>query len=318
MFSIFSVHDWIKLNKDWLTFLCLGMNPCMWKNLSHHIKIYRSFANCFQFSLLPLQTTHVCLFAVHLAVQGKSHATIRNYLNSLSTYGQLQGYPPLNLQNVLIHLTMRGILLMVKLKSSIAQPLSLTMLNKMVSYIPIVISFHLLLRKSNLVSNSVAEFKVAQQLQCHDIHFHHGMALVNIKWSKTKQTGNQVAMPLLKGKGPACPIAGLKKLFLLVPASPLDPLFVFHRTKAYSQSCLSIFTYSSLMLYLRHWLEWAGYEPYRYSCHFLRRGGTSHAFTKKTPADLIKCLGDWRSECYQLYLEDDLALRLSAVGGSLL
>ena len=46
-------------------------------------------------------------------------------------------------------------------------------------------------------------------------------------------------------------------------------------------------------------------------------GGAFHAFAKNTPADLIKCLGDWRSECYQQYLEDDLALRLSAAGGSL-
>ena len=50
----------------------------------------------------------------------------------------------------------------------------------------------------------------------------------------------------------------------------------------------------------------------------LHRGGASHAFTRNTLADVIKHLGDWRSECYQQYLEDDLALRLSAAGGSLL
>ena len=129
-----------------------------------------------QFSLLPLQTSRVSLFAAHLAVQGKSHATIRNYLNSLSTYGQLWGDSPLNLQNIFIHLTLQGILQMVKLESNIAQPLSLAMLNKMVHYVDfdhpiqvaawaaIVVSFHLLLHKSNLVPNSVAEFKAAQQL----------------------------------------------------------------------------------------------------------------------------------------------------------
>ena len=163
---------------------------------------------------------------------------------------------------------------MVKLESNIAQPLSLAMLSKMihhvdfhhpiqvVAWVAIVISFHLLLHKSNLVPNSVAEFKAAQQL-----HFHHGMALVNIKWSKTRQIGNRVTMLLLKGKGTACPVSALKKLFLLVPASPSDPLFMFHRTKTYSQSRLPVLTYSSLMLYPRHWLEQAGYEPYRYSCH---------------------------------------------------
>ena len=148
---------------------------------------------------------------------------------------------------------------MVKLESSIAQPLSLTMLNKMVSYVDfdhsiqvaawaaIVLSFHCLLHKSNLVPKSIVDFKVAQQLQHHDIYFHCGMALVNIKWSKTRWIGNQVMMPLLKGKGPVYPVAALKKLFLLAPASPSDPLFKFHRTKAYRQSHLSILTYSFLM-----------------------------------------------------------------------
>ena len=170
---------------------------------------------------------------------------------------------------------------MVKLESNIAQPLSLAMLNMMVhhvdfdhpiqvaAWVAIVISFHLLLHKSNLVPNSVAEFKAAQQLQCHDIHFYCGMALVNIKWSKTRCIGNRVTMPLLKDKSSPCPVSALKKLFTLVPASPSDPLFTFHRTKAYSQSRLFVLTYSSLLLYLRHWLEWAGYEPYRYSCHSL-------------------------------------------------
>ena len=161
-----------------------------------------------------------------------------------------------------ICLTLSGILQMVKLKLSIVWPLSLTMLNKMVNYIDfdhsiqvvawvaIVLGFHLLLCKFKLVLNSVVEFKAAQQLQHPGIHFHRGMALVNIKWSKTRWIGNRVTMLLLKGKGPTCPVAALKKLFLLVPASPSDPLFMFHRTKVYSQSRLSILTYSSLMSYL--------------------------------------------------------------------
>ena len=92
------------------------------------------------------------------------------------------------------------------------------MLNKKVNYVDfdhpiqvaawgaIVISFHLLLHKSNLVPNSVAEFKAAQQ-QWHDIHFHHGMVPVNIKWSKMRRIGNKVIMLLLKDKAPTCPVS---------------------------------------------------------------------------------------------------------------
>ena len=133
---LFSVHEWIRLDKEWLT----SCNPA-WTRVHEKISLYRvcrSFANRFQFSLVPLQITHVCLFAVHLAMQGKSHATIRNYSNSLSTCGQLQGYSSLNLQNVFICLTLRGILWMVKIESSIALPMSFSMLNKNVHHIEFV------------------------------------------------------------------------------------------------------------------------------------------------------------------------------------
>ena len=64
---VFSVHEWIRLNKEWCTFLHLGMNPGTWKIIDHHIMTYQSFAIHFQFSLLPLQTTHVCLFCCTLS-----------------------------------------------------------------------------------------------------------------------------------------------------------------------------------------------------------------------------------------------------------
>ena len=107
----------------------------MWKNLGWHVKAYRLFADHFQFSLLPLQTMHVCLFMAHLAVQGKRQSTIKNYLNSLSTFGQLRGYHPLNLNNVFIRLTLLGILQTIKIKSRITKLLTLTMLNRMVHHV---------------------------------------------------------------------------------------------------------------------------------------------------------------------------------------
>ena len=140
---------------------------------------------------------------------------------------------------------------MVKIESKIACPLSLTMLNKMetfvnfdhpiqvVAWAVILVGFHLLLHKSNLAPNSTLEFKSACQLHC-------GMVLVNIKWSKTRWIGNRVTMQLLRSKGPTCPVSTLKKLFLFIKASPSDPQFTFHHSKAYSQLRLSILTYLSL------------------------------------------------------------------------
>ena len=185
-------------------------------------------------------------------------------------------------------------------------------------WVVVILGFHLLLRKYNLVPKIALAFSPLHQLVHKDIHFHRGLVLVNIKWSKNHQIGNRVIMPLLKSKTPACLITALKKLFLAVQAHPQQPFFAFQCTKPYSHSHLSVLTYPSLMLYLRKCLKLVGYQPFCYSCHSLRCSSASYAFSRNMPTDLIKKMGDWHSECYQQYLEDDLALHLSAAGGSML
>ena len=142
---------------------------------------------------------HVCLFMVHLTAQGKHQSAIKNYLNSLSTYGQLRGYHPLNINNVFIRIMFQGFLQTIKIKSRIAKLLTFTMLNRMVHHVNfthpiqvaawavVVLGFHLLLRKSNLVPNTALEFSPLHLLVHKDIHFHRGLVLVNSKWSKNHQ-----------------------------------------------------------------------------------------------------------------------------------
>ena len=91
---------------------------------------------------------------------------------------------------------LQSILWTVKIEFKIMKPLTLTMLNRMVHHVnfshpiqvaawaAVVLSFHLLLRKSNLVPNTAPEFSPINQLVHKDIHFHRGLVLVNIKWSK--------------------------------------------------------------------------------------------------------------------------------------
>ena len=136
--------------------------------------------------------------------------------------------------------------------------MTLTMLNRMVHHLDfthsiqiatwaaIVLSFHLLLKKSNLVPNTAVEFSPIHQMVWKDIHFYSGLVLVNVKWLKNRQIGHYAP---LRRKGPACPVAALKRLFLVVNAQPQEPLFAFQCTKPYSHTHLSVLTYPSLMLY---------------------------------------------------------------------
>lgn len=273
--------------------------------------------------MLPVQTTRLCIFATHLAVHNMSEGTIRNYLSSLSSYSQLSGCAPIDFTNVFLKLTLRGIQRTHIKESRAAKPISQLMLKRMSHFVnqdhpiqvaawaAILMAFYSLLRKSNLVPSTTADFNPAHQLTRRDVHFRTKFALLNIKWSKTRQTGQRYSMPLVPNHTSVCPVAALKRLFLKVRGRPSDPLFAFRR-KRRSQDKLCVLTYASLQHYLKLWVFKAGYKPQRYSCHSLRRGGATFAFARKVPSETIQKMGDWASDCYKRYLEEDLTIRLGA------
>lgn len=321
--SFFPAKQWSLLNAEWLHLIQNGLSQGTWKNLRTHVGEYRAFALKYNFVMLPIQTTRLCLFATHLAVHNLSESTIRNYFASLSSYSQLLGFAPIDLSNVFLKLTLRGIGRTHIKESKAAKPISRLMLTKMSQFVnlshpiqvaawaAILVAFYSLLRKSNLVPNTTADFDPKKQLSRHDVHFRAGFALLNIKWSKTRQAGQRYSMPLIPNHSNICPVSALKRLFLLVRGQPSDPLFAFRRKSKCTQQ-LRTLTYVTLQYYLKSWLTKAGYKPQRYSCHSLRRGGATFAFSRKVPSESIQKMGDWASDCYKKYLEEDLSIRISA------
>ena len=47
----------------------------------------------------------------------------------------------------------------------------------------------------------------------------------------------------------------------------------------------------------------AGFNEKMLSSHSIRRGGASAAFSAQVPGELIKLIGDWKSEAYLRYLD---------------
>ena len=83
-----------------------------------------------------------------------------------------------------------------------------------------------MLRKSNVMPESIKSFDPRKQLIRKDIQVHDNMLIVNIKWSKTQQFGHHrqisiAAMP----SNILCPVTAYKKMIRIVDAGPLDPLF---------------------------------------------------------------------------------------------
>ena len=73
---------------------------------------------------------------------------------------------------------------------------------------------------------------------------------------------------------------------------------------------MKCFTYRSFTNKLRDSLQCLGLSPGLYVGHSFCGGGTSHAFQAGVPVELIKMLGDWKSDSVQLYLTVPLQVRL--------
>ena len=70
-------------------------------------------------------------------------------------------------------------------------------------------------------------------------------------------------------------------------------------------------TYRLFLVRLRECLSMLGYSPSSYAGHSFRRGGASFAFESGIPIELIKMLGDWKSNSVLLYLTAPLKVRLN-------
>ena len=78
----------------------------------------------------------------------------------------------------------------------------------------------------------------------------------------------------------------------------------------YDSLSMKCFTYCSFINKLRDSFQSLGLSPGLYAGHSFRRGGAIHAFQAGVPVELIKMLGDWKSDSVQLYLTVPLQVRL--------
>ena len=133
--------------------------------------------------------------------------------------------------------------------------------------------------------------------------------LVLVSWSKTVQFRERsVHIPFPRSPGsPLCPVASvLRAMSFTRSSAPSSHAFVYfdpnHRAIRY-------LTYR-IVIKLRNCLSRLGCPPLLYASHSFRRGDASFAFQSGVPVELIKMLGDWKSDSVLLYLTVPLSIRL--------
>ena len=284
------------------------------KNLVCQWRSFLRFCRKYKIRQWPVKEHTLCLFAQFLAFSFHSQKSVRNYLSGVRTLHVLAKVHPPDLKDIEIRLTLRGLARKMARPVKRAQPLTPEILLDILPHLNLnrrkdlvfwgllLVGFFSMLRKSNLVPDTVHGFDPAKQLTRGHIEFREGFAIVKITWAKNLQNQQRVVqVPLFAiDNSPLCPVRALRAL-LQTPGRKHHPLFGTGNKIS--------FTYNQFQTKFRNLLKKAGYRPKAFSSHSIRRGSVNFAYRSGIPESLIAVHGDWCSDAYKTYLSYPLEVR---------
>ena len=103
-----------------------------------------------------------------------------------------------------------------------------------------------------------------------------------------------------------CLIRVLDRYFKTVKVSDEGLCFSYHNKRGQ----LKALTYGQLNEQIKTWVDKTGREGSSYMTHCLRRGGINHAVCSGISPEYLQVMGDWASQCFLIYIDFALDLRL--------
>ena len=288
-------------------------------NLTTQWVNYLSFCLEYGFEPLPASVSTLCRYAKYLALNLKSHESLLNYVSGVKTLHVLIQLPVDSFSDSVFQLTVKGLRRLNSHVPHEAPPmtpqalldiynlLDLSKEDDVILWAILLIGFFLLLRKCNLVPDSTAKYDSTKQLSRGNIEILDEYVRVTLTWTKNHQFGNKplrFALPFISGS-PLCPATALINVLELVEGNPDESVF-----KKSDGSC---FTYRMLQSRLAQLSRLLGIpQEDKFTSHSLRAGGATHAFLSGVPAEIIKILGHWKSDCYLRYIRMPEQARFAA------
>ena len=160
------------------------------------------------------------------------------------------------------------------------------------------LAFFGFLRVSEFTSPTPA--KAGSSLTVRDVSFTPNIAnptsiSVTIKQSKTDPFREGTTLTIAKSKSHVCAVEALREYLLQRnPQNEHEPLFTLQNGEALTRTVLNS-NIRTLLLCL-------GYQHKHYAPHSFRIGAATTAAAANLPPWLIKTLGRWRSDCYEVYI----------------
>ena len=301
-----------------------GYQPGTSKNLRCQINRYLDFCLLYKLPPVPGDELQLRRFAQFLyeTPSVNAYGTLENYMSSLKTFHRMVGVEPPSTQTFLASLTLKGLRLEMAQPVKQARPITPEILQKIFKHVKlnnqeqltvwvvVLFTFHLLLRKSNLVPDSQNKFDPAHQFTRGSLVLAKNAMLAEVVWCKTLQyQQKRLPLPLVRLQDmDICPIRWTWEMIRVIPAKSYQPLFCYHRDGEFMY-----LTYPWWTTVFHEWLEKAGYDKMEFSSHSFRRGGSTYLHEADVPGQIIKLLGNWASKCYLRYVDITLNRRVDTV-----
>ncbi|XP_078682292.1 uncharacterized protein LOC144916787 [Branchiostoma floridae x Branchiostoma belcheri] len=292
--------------------------PGTYRNLQTQWRAFLLFCEHFDLTALPATSRTLVRYAQFLSRSLRSVQTIRIYLHGVKQLHLFHDLTPpdttFDLKLVLMSLDRHSthvpvqklpitpaVLLRLHPLLDLSRPLHATL------WAVFTIAFFTLLRKSNLVPKTPSTFDPAKHLTRDAITITDDGLVVRVTWSKTIQFRNKVLLLPVAAipAHPLCPRRAYLHMCSVIHAPPTSPAFLVPRAGA----GFVPLTHDSLVKHLKTLLEHAGLPAAQYSGHSFRRGGATFAWRCGADPQLIKFLGDWASDAFEVYLDSSFTQR---------
>ena len=274
-----------------------------------------------QGDILPASEGTLIYFASYLA-RSVRHSTIKLYLAAVRNLHISCGHGDPLQGKLLLKKVLRGILRYQGQSRILRQPVTPSVLLAIrpilrdwlgakdfsMVWAAFTLAFFGFLHCSEFTCQGAHRFRAPFELSTDAISFYPSLAspqhmCVTLKASKTDHFRQGNTLVIARSSASLCAVSAMQKYFLAVRPPP-GPLFSF-------QSGWFL-TRSSITNLLRDSARCAGLPYKSLKGHSFRIGAASAAAAAGLPDWLIKVLGRWSSDCYQLYIRTPTSVLLSA------
>lgn len=290
----------------------LALEESTRRSYDTHRRSYLEFCQTYKFAPVPISMQQAARYVAHLSLRLKP-SSIPKYMNIIRILHLEAGLPdPEVMQMHLVKSVLTGFGKEKGLDVKKAAPISpqllllinsqldLNSVDDVMFWAACLVGFFGFLRKSNLFPPTKKGFSPEKHLCRNSFRRVAGGFDIRILWSKTCQSHERVlVVPLINLPGhPLCPVTAVNVALARTTGAALDgPAFVRRCKKGWTPMLFKWFVDK-----LRGHLSSTGHAL-DFSSHSLRRGGATWAARCGVQGEIIKILGDWRSQAYQEYLD---------------